>query len=365
MAASRHHLAEIAVGGELVHVGVDQDHEGLAALAQRPMHGVALVEARAEHQEAVELAAEQRAGGVAGAAVAEHAERQLMVLGEHAFGPQRGRDRQRPALRHLLESRRRRVMLDAGAGQDGNAGLAAARIREQRERRFGRLPAQRLRLGEEAADLDVIRRAFAGERVVHQREVHRPARLRPHDGQRMAEPMIEILGVGDGLRQARQRRHHGGVVERRLAGVLECAASFHVDRHLAGHHQHGRAVGLGGRDRGRHVACARPADPDRRAEAAFRPRVAVRHVGGAALVRGDHRLELVLPGERRQERIDQAARDHEQVAEALLREGVEDVVGAERHGDAVGWLASQRASAIGSSADCVRARLMDFLESGD
>ena len=43
---------------------------------------------------------------------------------------------------------------------------------------------------------------------------------------------------------------------------------------------------------------------------------------------GDDRLKPGLPGERRQERIDQAAGDHEQVAEALLRQGVQDVVGA-------------------------------------
>ena len=50
----------------------------------------------------------------------------------------------------------------------------------------------------------------------------------------MAEPVIEVPAAGDRLRQARERRHHGGVVERRLAGILEFAAPFHVERHLAG-----------------------------------------------------------------------------------------------------------------------------------
>jgi hypothetical protein len=153
MTASRHHVAEIAVGGELVHVGVDLDDESFGALAHRPMHGVALVEAGAEHQEAVELAAEQRAGGVPGPGVAEHAERQVMVLGKHAFGPQRGGDRQRPAFRDLLEACRGRVMLDSGAGQDGDADSVSLGIREQRECPFGVAEAQRLRAGEKSPTL--------------------------------------------------------------------------------------------------------------------------------------------------------------------------------------------------------------------
>ena len=177
-------------------------------------------------------------------------------------------------------------MLDAGAGQDGDPAGAAVRFGEQSQRRFRLRQAERPRVREEACDLGVVHRAFAGQRVVRQREMHRAARLRPHRGQRVAEPMIEVAAVGDRLRQPRQRAHHGGVVERRLAGVLECAAAFHVDRHLAGQHEQRRAVGLGGRDRGRHVAGARSADPERGAEAAAGARVAVSHVDGAALVRG-------------------------------------------------------------------------------
>jgi hypothetical protein len=79
-------VAEIAVGGELVHVGVDVDHQRLAALAHRPMHGVALVEAGAEHDETIELAAENGGGGMAGAGIAEHAERKVMIFGKHALG---------------------------------------------------------------------------------------------------------------------------------------------------------------------------------------------------------------------------------------------------------------------------------------
>jgi hypothetical protein len=61
-------------------------------------------------------------------------------------------------------------------------------------------------------------------------------------------------------------------------------------------------------------------------EAAARPGIAIGHEHGAALVRRDHRRELVLAGERRHERIDQAAGNHEQVAETFFRQRVQDVV---------------------------------------
>ena len=182
---------------------------------------------------------------------------------------------------------------------------------------------------EEAGDRDVVRRAFAGERVVREREVDGTARLRPHPGERVAEPVVQVLGARHRLGQARERGHDGGVVERRLARILKRAAIFQIERHLAGHHQHRRAVGLGGGDRGCHVAAAGTADPERRPEAAAGAGIAVGHVDRAALVRCDHRRELALPRQRRKERIDQPAGYHEQVTEALRRERLEDVVGTE------------------------------------
>ena len=140
--------------------------------------------------------------------------------------------------------------------------------------------------------------------------------------------MIQVLAAADRLGQARERRHDGGVVERGLARVLEDAAAFHVERHFTGHHQQRRVVGLRRGDRGRHVAGTGAADPERGAEAAARPGIAIGHEHGAALVRRDHRREPVLPRERRHERIHQTARHHEQVAEALFRQRVQDVVGS-------------------------------------
>ena len=327
--APRHHMTQVAVGGELLHVGVHVDHESLGPFAHGPVHGVALVEAGAEHEEAVELAAEDGGGGMPGAGIAEDAERQRMVLRKHAFGAQRGRDRNGPALGDLLQARGGRIVLDAGAGENGDTALCSRFIRKQPQRRFGGLHAQPPRMREEAGDRDVVRRAFADERVVREREVDRPARLRPHGGERMAEPVIQVLGRSHRLGQARERGHDRGVVERRLARILKRAAIFQVERHLAGQDQHRRAVGLGSGDGGCHVAAAGAADPERRPEAAAGAGIAVGHVDRAALVRRDHRRELFLPRQRREERVDQSARNHEQVTEALRRERLEDVVGAE------------------------------------
>src|SRR5262249_7243023 len=83
-------------------------HECFRTLAHGPVHGVALVEARAEDEEAVELAAEDGCSGVPAAGIAEDAERQRVVLRKHALCAQRGRGWQRPALGDSLEARLRR-----------------------------------------------------------------------------------------------------------------------------------------------------------------------------------------------------------------------------------------------------------------
>ena len=222
-------------------------------------------------------------------------------------------------------------MLDTGTGQKGDPRLSALAIHKRVQCRYRRFAAQGPCRREEASDFDVIGVAFTGEGVMHQREMHRPTRLRPHGAQRMAEPVIEIPAAGDRLGQARERRHDGSVVERRLAGVLEGAKPLHINRHLAGHDQHRRGVGLGGGDRGRHVAGTRTADPERRTERAAGTGIAVGHVDRTALVRRNHRCEPGLPGKRREEGIHQAARNHEQVTEPLLRQCVQDVVGTEYH----------------------------------
>src|SRR3979409_1387094 len=131
-AASRHDMPEVAVGGELVHVGIYMDHERLCAFAQRPVHRVALVEARAKHDETIEIAVEDGVGGMAAAGIADHAERQVMVLRKYAFGPQRGCDRNRPALGQHLQTSRGGIVLDASAGEKGDTGgLAIPKLSER------------------------------------------------------------------------------------------------------------------------------------------------------------------------------------------------------------------------------------------
>ena len=149
------------------------------------MHGVALVEAGAEHEQAFEFAAQDRSGRAARAGIAEHAKRKRVVLGEHALRPQRRGHRQRPALREFAQARRGLVVLDAGAGEHGDAHRCIFSA-QQLERTLGRCRAERPALREEAGHGDVIGHDLVGQRVVRQREMHRSARLRPHRGEPMA-----------------------------------------------------------------------------------------------------------------------------------------------------------------------------------
>ena len=75
----------LAVRGDLPHVGIDVNPPRLRSLAQRPMHGVALVEAGAEDEQELKLRIEQRRGRMPGAGIAEHAERELWSSGKTPF----------------------------------------------------------------------------------------------------------------------------------------------------------------------------------------------------------------------------------------------------------------------------------------
>src|SRR5262245_31011772 len=76
-----------------------------ALLRSRTVHGVALVEAGAEHEQAAELVVEDRVGGAQG-----------------------GGDRDRPALRQHFQERRGGAVLDTGAGETSNARILALRV---------------------------------------------------------------------------------------------------------------------------------------------------------------------------------------------------------------------------------------------
>ena len=294
---------------------------------KRPMHGVALVEAGAEHDQHVRRIGEDRRGRVAGPGIAEHAEGERVVLGKYALGAQRRRDRDRPSLRARFEERRRVVVLDAGAGEEHDLRPAAQDVDGGNRGRC----AQRGDRLEIRGNRRVIRGGRPGQRVVGERQVHRTLGLSPHHGERATERVIEGSRGRDRFRQARDWLHHGGVVERRLARVLEFAEALHVDRNLARQHQDRRAIGLGGGDRGRHVGETGAADAQNRAEAAAGAGIAIGHVGGATLMGGNDGTQPWHACERRQEGIDETARHHEEVGQSLLHEGVEDEVATHGH----------------------------------
>ena len=172
---------------------------------------------------------------------------------------------------------------------------------------------------------------LADQNIMRERQMHGACRRAGHLHQRAAKQMVEVAARVDRGREAGDRRRECGIVERLGAGVLETAQAFHGDRDLAAHDEHARGIGERRRHRGDHVAEARSADAERRAEAAAGTGIAVGHVGGAAFLRGDDRLERRKARERREERIDQPARDHEEVRDALADEGIEEIVGAAGH----------------------------------
>jgi hypothetical protein len=230
-AAPEHDMVRRAMGGQRVHVGVDMDDDGLARRppAQGPVHRVALVEARAEHDQHIRRIGEDRRRRVAGPGIAEDAERERVVLRKGALGAQRGRHRDRPPCCDGLEERCRLVVLDAGAGEKGD--LCSAAQGFDRGNRGGR--AQRGDRFEIRGNRGVIRRGGPDQCIVRQRQVHRALGLRPHHGQRATERVIEGPWRRHRFREARDRLHHRGVVECRLARVLELAEPFHVDGYLA------------------------------------------------------------------------------------------------------------------------------------
>jgi hypothetical protein len=250
-----------------------------------------------------------------------------MVFRKDALGPQGGRDRNRPALGRGFQHGGRRIVLDTGTGEDRDALCGCKQVQCV----LGGLPAERRDAREEIGDRHILRRAIRHERIVHQRQMYRPARLRQHGGEAVAQPVIEIARAGDGRRQPGERLHDRRVVERRLACVLEFAKTFHVDRYLTAEDQHRRRVRLCRRHRGRHVAQPRPADAERGAETPAGARVAVGHVGGSAFMRGDDRLQSGMPRQRRQERIDQPAGHHEQMIEPLADKSVQNEVATGSH----------------------------------
>ena len=85
-----------------------------------------------------------------------------MVFGKDALGPQRRRDRNRPAFSNRLQRCRGGVVLDAGAGEDGNARALA----EKRNRSLGRRQAERHNAVEEIGNRHILRIAIRDQDIV-------------------------------------------------------------------------------------------------------------------------------------------------------------------------------------------------------
>ena len=163
-----------AVRGQLVHIGVDMNDGVLAGVpsAQRPMHGVALVEPGAERDQHIRRLPEEGGGSVAGARITEDAERQVVILREDALGAQRRCDRNRPALGNGPQRDGRVIVLDAGAGEkrDPRPGRLAQQVRAPLARQAGSGAQPHEIIG----DRRVIRRALAGHPVVRHRQCTGP-----------------------------------------------------------------------------------------------------------------------------------------------------------------------------------------------
>ena len=161
--------------------------------------------------------------------------------------------------------------------------------------------------------------------------MYRSAWLREHGRQAVTKPVAEIPGARNRGRKPRHRPHHRGVIQRRLACILEFAEPFHVDRDFAAEHQDRRGVRLCGGDGGRHVAETGTANAEHRAEPSAGASIAVRHVGGAAFMGGHDGRQLGMTGERGKEGIDQAAGHHEQVVDAFAYQCVQNKIRAGGH----------------------------------
>ena len=232
-----------------------------------------------------------------------------MVFRKNPFCPQRGSDRNRPALGHSRQRRCGGIVLDAGAGQNSDTRA----LTEQRNCLLRGRHAERRDRVKKIGDRNVVRRAICGHDVMCDGQVHRPAWLRQHGGETVAKPVIEVLSARDGHGKPRQRPHHRRIVERRLARIRKFAKPFHLERHLTTQNEDRRAIRFRRRDGRRHVAQARPPDADRRTEAPAGAGIAIRHIRRRAFMGRDDRPELGMTRERRQEGVDQAARNHEKI----------------------------------------------------
>ena len=174
---------------------------------------VALVEPRAEHDQNIERLVEDSGRGVPRSGVAENAERQFVILRKHAFGAQRRGDRNRPALGELC---RRAAASSCSTPAPARNAMRVRGRRRPQVRRARSVAASRLSgiiCREIGRDRRVFRRAFAGQHIMRQRQMHRPRGLRPHRGERMAEPVVEVPAAS------------ATVIDSRVSGFITAVSS--------------------------------------------------------------------------------------------------------------------------------------------
>ena len=212
-------------------------------------------------------AVEEGVRGPVAAGVAEHAERQLVVLGERALGQLRRGDGEVEALGQLDEQRPRRRRRRGRTGEQHDASRS-----DPRRRRETAAPAASASSGRpdrrSSADGRRARRrrrpvwtSFGSDRWTGARSaVEHP----PHGA---GVGVVQQADVGDAERLAVTGRSTARVVERAGAGVLEEAEPLDVRGHLAAEDEQRDAVGQRRRHRRDGVGQAGSADHEARAEA--------------------------------------------------------------------------------------------------
>ncbi len=160
------------------------------------------------------------------------------------------------------------------------------------------------------------------QRVLGDVDVDRAGPARAREVERLGDDTRDVVGVADQVVVLRHRQGDAGDVD-----LLERVLADERARDVAGDRDHRHGVELGGRDRGDEVRRAGSARAHAHADAAARPRVAVRGVPAALLVADQDVPDLGVVAEDVVDRQDDAARVAEQDVRPLADERLHERVG--------------------------------------
>ena len=250
------------------------------------------------------------------AASLDAAERQRVILIDHALGHGGGGERQVVALDELAQQvgvgnphRRRADHRDGALG----GGQQFTRPRDGCIRRGG-----------DPAGADRHRRhRLVGRRERHvfgQIEMHRPLRFAQRQPDRFAQ------GLGDAALFEPQRRLGDRVEQRMVVDPHLDAPAKLIGVEVAGDGDHRRAVEKRAADAGRQVGCAGPEGCDAEARCAGHAAGDVGGEAGRSLVRGQHELDAAV-AHRLHQRQHIAARNAESAIDTRRLQGRNDQVG--------------------------------------